>query len=383
MEDQLDKYLNETTAEDISTDDLLNWFENNQSNSNNQFNNTETVGFNNQNEGQKNLHPYESPSSTTNFMEQRGEYDTHNVQHFRGNTAGQYHTIHDNREFKITPNSTQNLVQAATPIPKQNFIQTLVHIKSWEQIKLPGQIDPKLMKMNNTVPLNCNANLLSVHPTTNNYEQTQWQNKQSLVPPKTYQNAQEDLGNKTIPIIIDNQQPVKINENIVTQIKNQASGVRQIVKLRNTDPEPEVNPNPEPEALASTSASPLLEQCPLAPLNITHKQEIKTHVAKTSSRKSKSQKSKSSITKDTTATIISPHKRSTRNITTSKFAKLRGILEKLEDQEFSPSSPTSKAKKTNRTLQDFQVEVAAIIKNDVSRIISRYHIHKKTSPKTQ
>ena len=44
MEDQLDKYLNETTAEDISTDDLLNWFENNQSNSNNQFNNTETVG---------------------------------------------------------------------------------------------------------------------------------------------------------------------------------------------------------------------------------------------------------------------------------------------------------------------------------------------------
>ena len=48
MEDQLDKYLNETTAEDISTDDLLNWFENNQSNSNNQFNNTETMGFNNQ-----------------------------------------------------------------------------------------------------------------------------------------------------------------------------------------------------------------------------------------------------------------------------------------------------------------------------------------------
>ena len=104
MEDQLDKYLNETTAEDLSTDDLLNWFENNQSNSNNQFNNTETVGFNNQNEGQKNLHPYESPSSTTNFMEQRGEYDTHNVQHFRGNTAGQYHTIHDKREFNITPN---------------------------------------------------------------------------------------------------------------------------------------------------------------------------------------------------------------------------------------------------------------------------------------
>ena len=113
QQDQLDKYLNETAAEDISTDDLLNWFQNNQSNTNNQFNNTEKVGFNNQDQGQKNLHPYESPSSTTNSMEQRGEYDTRNVQHFRGNTAGQYHTIHDNREFNITPNSTQNFVQAA------------------------------------------------------------------------------------------------------------------------------------------------------------------------------------------------------------------------------------------------------------------------------
>jgi hypothetical protein len=212
-----------------------------------------------------------------------------------------------------------------------------------------------------------------IHTKAHRQQQTLWSKEESMT--LTMSNTSGE--------IIDNQQPFKINENIVTQIKNQASGVRQIVKLRNTDPEPEVNPNPEPEALASTSASPLLEQCPLAPLNITHKQEIKTHVAKTSSRKSKSQKSKSSITKDTTATIISPHKRSTRNITTSKFAKLRGILEKLEDQEFSPSSPTSKAKKTNRTLQDFQVEVAAIIKNDVSRIISRYHIHKKTSPKTQ
>ena len=68
---------------------------------------------------------------------------------------------------------------------------------------------------------------------------------------------------------------------------------------------------------------------------------------------------------------------------TSKYAKLRSILEKLEDQEFSPDSPTTKDKKGNRSLHDFQVEVVAIMKNDMSRIISKYAIHKKSSSRTK
>jgi hypothetical protein len=372
-QDQLEKYLDETSTEDISADDLITWFQNNQSNTNHQFNNTAKMDFSNQDRGHKNFHPYESPSSTTNSMEQRLEYDTRNAQHFRGNTAGQSQTIRGNKEFNIIPNLTNNFVQTAAPLPEQNFIQTLFHIKSWEKIELPGQVDPNLMKIDKTMPINCNTNLLSVNPTTNNYEQTQWQEKQSLAPTITHQNTQENLGNNAIPIIIDNQQPFQINEDIVTQIKNQASGVRQIIKFRNPDPEPEVH--------TSTSPSPILEKYPPVPLKTTHKPEIIKQIVKTSSRKGKSRHSKSSSTKEKVTTIISPHKRSTRNITTSKYAKLRSILEKLEDQETSPSSPTSKAKKSNRTLHDFQVEVAAINKNDMSRMISRYH--KKTSPTTQ
>ena len=154
-------------------------------------------------------------------------------------------------------------------------------------------------------------------------------------------------------------------------------------QCRNPDPEPEVHrdQNPEPKAHTSTSTSPILEKHPPVPLKTTHKPKIIKQIVKTSSKKGKSRHSKSSSTKEKVTTIISPHKRSTRNITTSKYAKLRSILEKLEDQETSPSSPTSKAKKSNKTLHDFQVEVAAINKNDMSRMISKYH--KKTSPTTQ
>ena len=33
-QDQLNRYLDETSKEDVSADDLINWFQNNQSNTN-------------------------------------------------------------------------------------------------------------------------------------------------------------------------------------------------------------------------------------------------------------------------------------------------------------------------------------------------------------
>ena len=77
-----------------------------------------------------------------------------------------------------------------------------------------------------------------------------------------------------------------------------------------------------------------------------------------------------STSKPTTA-IVSPHKRTSRNINTSKYARLRTILEKLEDQEYSPNSPHSKNKKENKTLHHFQVEVANIMKEDMSCLIEQ------------
>ena len=74
--------------------------------------------------------------------------------------------------------------------------------------------------------------------------------------------------------------------------------------------------------------------------------------------------------------IISPHKRTSRNITTSKYSRLRAILEKLEDQEYSPNSPHTKNKKGNKTLHHFQVEVVNIMKEDQSRLIEQYRLSK-------
>ena len=70
-QDQLNRYLDETSKEDVSADDLINWFQNNQSNTNHQCNINEKRNFSNQDRVQNNFHPYESPSSTTNNMEQR------------------------------------------------------------------------------------------------------------------------------------------------------------------------------------------------------------------------------------------------------------------------------------------------------------------------
>ena len=199
-QDQLEKYLDETSTEDISADDLITWFQNNQPNTNQQFNNTAKMNLNSQDRGHKNFHPYESPSSTTNSMEQRVEYDTHNAQHSRGNIAGQYHTMRENKESNITPNVTNNFVQTVTPLPEQNFTQSLFHIKGWEKMDLPGQIDPNLTKIDKAMPINCNTNLLSVNPTTYNYEQTQGQTKQPIAPTITHHNTQENLGNNAIPV---------------------------------------------------------------------------------------------------------------------------------------------------------------------------------------
>ena len=192
------------------------------------------------------------------------------------------------------------------------------------------------------------------------------------------QKADKDQCNPSIPIIIDNQHPFKIDEEIISQIQNQATkqgGVRQIIKIRNPDPAPDIQP--------PTTVSPNLATHSPLPLKTTHKPEIIKQVVKNSSKKGKSRPSRSSVTADKLTTIISPHKRTTRNIATSKYAKLRSILEKLEDQEYSPNSPTTKEKKGNRTLHDFQVEVVAIMKSDMSRIITKYAIHKKVSTKTK
>ena len=51
--------------------------------------------------------------------------------------------------------------------------------------------------------------------------------------------------------------------------------------------------------------------------------------------------------------FISPHKRTWRNIATSKYARLRAILEKLKDQEYSPNFPHTKNKKENKNLHHF------------------------------
>ena len=66
-----------------------------------------------------------------------------------------------------------------------------------------------------------------------------------------------------------------------------------------------------------------------------------------------------------------PHKRTSRNINSSKYAKLRAILEDLEDQEHSPKSPHSKNRKENRTLHHFQIEVVHIMKQDMARMIEK------------
>ena len=66
-----------------------------------------------------------------------------------------------------------------------------------------------------------------------------------------------------------------------------------------------------------------------------------------------------------------PHKRISRNINSSKYAKLRAILEDLEEQEHSPKSPHSQKKKENRTLHHFQIEVVHIMKEDMARMIEK------------
>ena len=76
--------------------------------------------------------------------------------------------------------------------------------------------------------------------------------------------------------------------------------------------------------------------------------------------------------------IAPPHKRTSRNINSSKYAKLRAILEQLEDQEHSPKSPHSKNKKQNKTLHHFQIEVVHIMKEDMSRLIEK---NKPAKPK--
>ena len=378
QQDQLEKYLNETCTRDVSADDLLNWFQNPQSNSSNHFNNTSRMNYSNQDQGHKNFHPYESPSSTTNSMEQRFEHDTLNTQHFRLNTTGQFQTMNSNQEFNnqmnqtlTIPTSTQNFVQTV-PVPGQRFVQGLFHIKNWEKIELPGHVAPNLVKTNNQIiPTKINNQVKLIAPAKSG-EQTQWQEEDSL----EQLNTVKDQGHPPVPIIINNQHPFKIDEGIISQIQNQAtkqSGIKQLIKIRNPDPLSTIEP--------PTTISPILPKSSPIILKTDHKPELITHV-KNPSKGTKSRPSRSTTIEKPT-TIFSPHKRTTRNIITSKYAKLRSILEKLEDQEYSPNSPTTKSRRDNRTLHDFQVEVVAIMKNDMSSIITRHAISKKASTKTK
>ena len=61
-QDQLEKYLDETSTEDISADDLITWFQNNQPNTNRTTNQTTTNRTTKQSDNQPNNQPITNQS---------------------------------------------------------------------------------------------------------------------------------------------------------------------------------------------------------------------------------------------------------------------------------------------------------------------------------
>ena len=406
---QFEQYINGTQDRNIDNNDILTLFEDPHPN-NNQFSYNQTMNYNNKD---RVYHPYDSPSSTTNPMEQPFNQDTRNHQHYKMHNSGQYQTMNCEQEFNnqtnrtlTIPTSTQNLVQAlpttgqtftqgnfiqALPTTGQAFTQAFVEITDWEKLDLPGNVAGDLVKTKNqnSVPSTDSYTLLDLSSSDKTHQQTQWQEEEPLTS-KSEQEPNKEKGNLPIPIIIDNEQPFQINQEIISQIQKQVNmqkGVKQVVKIRNPDFIPTAtmvkNPDLVPTTKQTKRESPNTSTSSPLRLKSEHEPEIIQHVIRGSSKPKKGRPPKPLDTSSKPDTNSSRRKRSSRNIATSKYAKLRLILEKLEDQEFTPDSPTTSQKRENRTLADFQTEVVALMKSEMSRIITRYAIHNHKSQKTQ
>lgn len=264
------KYLDEheqsqNNTGEIEDDELFSIIQGTQPNSNHFNNNNSVIQYNDRGQEQNNFHSYESPSSTTTSMEQRLEQTTPNIQQFRVNTTNQFQQI--NREQKLdtqtnqtmsiptsnlnliqtTPTSTQNFIQAL-PIPSQKLVQGLFHIQNWQKIELPGQVVSNLVKTNHSTTRptsNTNPNQWELtSPGTINH-QTQWQQEEASTPNIEKQKIDTKQCNLPVPVVIDNQHPFKIDDNIISQIQDQAAkqgGVRQMIKIRSPDPTSETQP---------------------------------------------------------------------------------------------------------------------------------------------
>ena len=394
---EFDQYINGTYNKDVDTSNILNLFQDPQPNSD-QFSYNPLRNYGNSDQG---YHPYESPSSTTNSMDQTFHQDSRNSQHYKLNKGGHYQPMNCEQEFNnqtnrilTIPTSTQSFVQTI-PTTEQTFTQNFLEIKEWDKIELPGNVKGDLVKTKNQnlFPTTDNYTLLDLSSSNKPHQQPQWQEEEPLTPNKEQHKPTAEKCHSPIPILIDNQQPFKINEEIITQIQNQATkqgGVKQIIKIRNPDliptaqsRNPDIIPATKQTAMASARASPIPSTSSPLRLKSDHKPEIIKQVIRSSSKPRKGRPPKRPDTSDKFDNTSSRLKRSSRNIVTSKYAKLRLILEKLEDQEYAPHSPTTSQKKENRTLADFQVEVVALMKNEMSHIITRYAINKKVSERTK
>ena len=391
---QFEQYINGTQDRNIDNNDILTLFEDPHPN-NNQSHYNQTMNYNNTN---RVYHPYESPSSTTNPMEQQFNQDTRNQQHYKMYNSGQYQPINCEQEFNnqtnrtlTIPTSTQKFIQTL-PTTGQTFTQGFVEITDWEKLDLPGNVAGDLMKTNhqNSGPSTNNYTLLDLSSSDKTHQQPQRQEEEPLTYKSEQQQPVKEKGKLPIPIIIDNEQPFQINQEIISQIQKQVNmqeGVKQVVKIRNPDFITKTTIDKK-QSLTPTSKETKRESpnpSTSSPLRLRseHEPEIIQHVIRDSSKPKKGRPPKLSDTSDKPDTNSSRRKRSSRNIATSKYSKLRLILEKLEDQEFSPQSPTTSEKRENRTLAEFQTEVVALMRSEMSRIITRYAIHHHKSHKTQ
>ena len=390
---QFEQYINGTQDSNIDNNNILTLFEDPHPN-NNQFSYSQTMNYNNKD---RVYHPYESPSSTTNSMEQQFNQETRNHQHYKMYNSGQYQPINCEQEFSnqtnrtlTIPTSTQKFVQAI-PTTGQTFTQGFVEITDWEKLDLPGNVAGDLMKTKhqNPGPSTDSYTLLDLSSSDKTHQQPQWQEEEPLTSKSEQHKPNKERGNLPIPIIIDNEQPFQINQEIISQIQKQVNmqeGVKQVVKIRNPDFIPTTitkKPNLTPTTNQTKRDSPNPSTSSPLRLKSDHEPEIIQHVIRHSSKPRKGRPPKLSGASDKPDTDSSRRKRSSRNIATSKYAKLRLILEKLEDQEYTPQSPTTSEKRENRTLAEFQTEVVALMRSEMSRIITRYAIHNHKSQKTQ
>ena len=388
---QFEQYINGTQDKNVDSNDILTLFEDSHPNTN-QFSYNQTMNYNKD----RVYHPYDSPSSTTNPMEQQFNQDTRNHQHFKMYNSGQYQPINGEQEFNnqtnrtlTIPTSTQKLVQAI-PTTGQTITQGFVEITDWEKLDLPGNVAGDLMKTKhqNSGPSTDSYTLLDLSPSDRIHQQPQWQEDEPLTS-KSEQKSNKEKVNLPIPIIIDNDQQFQINQEIISQIQKQVNmqeGVKQVVTIRNPDFIPTTItkiPNLAPSTKQTKRELPSPSTSSPLRLKSEHEPEIIQHVIRGSSKPKKGRPPKLSDTSDKPDTNSSRKKRSSRNIVTSKYAKLRLILEKLEDQEYSPQSPTTSEKRENRTLAEFLTEVVALQRSEMSRIISRYAIHHHKSQKTK